>query len=411
MSSLIPSVSVPSTPAQNYAGSLAFEDRMAVLARLNAQAGLRCPETIVPPGTALIPYGEERRRALEAEVNALPLAADAIPAYLQRRALYQARDVRDSLGKLRMRADGKLERQLEGGKVGPAIGYNHTGLSQLVGFYGEALGTPSGMTRCLEFLNPSARAAAFNDMATRAEPKLGTEARVYRTIVHPVTQERFLRAVTSEKHVLAKGDGAAVAAQLSKQLPAGARLRITETWDRTTFEFFWPMSAREILVGDVVLARASVSISETKDISAQIIDGLLRVLCLNFTTAWYGDDTKFSTKHMGATFADRIGQAFTTSVNRISPFVQAFGDAYRVSLPGTRAELAEKATKVFELPAQTASAAVRLWDADGARSAGDTLGGFVNALTRASQELVLKQAEVVEEAAGRLIVEGWAALN
>lgn len=50
------------------------------------------------------------------------------------------------------------------------------------------------------------------------------------------------------------------------------------------------------------------------------------------------------------------------------------------------------------------------WDADGVKGAGDTRAGLVNALTRASKELVYANAAPVEAAAGRIISEGWAAL-
>lgn len=58
-----------------------------------------------------------------------------------------------------------------------------------------------------------------------------------------------------------------------------------------------------------------------------------------------------------------------------------------------------------------AESIVNAWAMDGARSAGTTLGGLVNAVTRAAQDLPLVQAEAAEVAAGRLVDEGLAALG
>jgi len=89
-----------------------------------------------------------------------------------------------------------------------------------------------------------------------------------------------------------------------------------------------------------------------------------------------------------------------------------FGDAYKDALPGsmTRGEVLQRAQRVFELPETTISLAQQLWDADGLKTAGDTRAGFVNALTRASQEQAITEAAITERVAGKVIATGWGAL-
>ena len=95
---------------------------------------------------------------------------------------------------------------------------------------------------------------------------------------------------------------------------------------------------------------------------------------------------------------------------KLEPFIQAFGDSYEVPLEGTPAELADRAVKALELP-MGAESIVNAWAMDGSRSAGMTMGGLVNALTRASQDLPVADAEEVEVAAGKLVDEGLKALG
>lgn len=416
--SVIPSFadSPASSPSPSYAGAKDFSARMALLRQLNTQAGFRMPGTIVPEGTALIPMGEAKKRALQEKMDALPFATDAIPAFLAAENALAPIDRLGRLSQLRMRPDGKLYRldSTQGG----GIGYTHTGLAQTLSFVGQHLGQPRNFCAGLEFLSPAPRAAGFNDVMERYAKGLSgfdaSQEHAFRTILHPSNGERFLRAVTSKKHVLDKGDGRAVAKALSAMLPAGAKIRITRAWDRIDFELFFPMMAREILVGDVVLGRAALSISETKDVSASAIGGLLRALCLNFTTAWYGAESRFTTKHMGDGFLSRVVGAFGERLKQITPFVQAFGDGYKTALPAaypTRPEVIARVAKVYALPEETATAAIASWDLDGARSAGNTLAGLANALTRASQEETMEAAEHTEMVAGVLIGQGWTALE
>jgi hypothetical protein len=375
---------------------------MALLHRLNAQAGYDLmPRTIVPEGTALIPYGEERLRALRADVNALPRAAEALDSTMDAYALLDARDVIDTVANLRMSPHtGKIARKLDTG----------------------AWGIPRGFTGALEWLAPKARAEAFNDLATRADERVkDLDKRVFRTILNP-NGERYLRAVTSQKHIGAKGNTARMCEAVKRVLQRlgldDARVRVVMTHDRTEIEVFFPMFDREIKVGDVALGRQRIVTSETKDMSAQVTDGLLRVLCLNFTTAWYGRGNEFTRRHVGDghNFLRGIASAMVDGLERLKPFVEAFGDAnsnpFPASMP-TRSEVLERAAKTFkgELPSGTWQASATLWDADGVSgTAGDTLAGLVNAMTRASQQMTLDDADAVERAAGRLVVEGWGAL-
>lgn len=428
---------------QTNAANLPLPQRMDVLRKLTESAGWGelMPGTIVPEGTALIPYGEQRLRALKQKVDSLPPAAEALSSAATSYAALSPVDVLDSVSRLRMdAATGKLFRALPPGSkgrvlglgesaalrlpadsvVGPKVGYSHTGLAQLIGMTGDALGIPRNFTAALEYLSPAARAAAANDVFTRAEErKVHLPKRVFRTILNR-NGERYLRAVTSEVHVGAAADTAKLCAAIRaalQRMGLDAKARVLITHDRTDVELFFPLYNREIRVGDVALGRARVVISETKDRAATVEEGLLRVLCLNFTTAWFGSGQEFSRRHVGngVNFLRLLAERLVTGLDRLAPFVQAFGDSYSNAFPAnlpTRAEVLARAAKVFrgELPAATWDAANTLWDADGLRSAGDTLAGLVNAMTRASQAMALDDADAVEAAAGRLTVEGWAAL-
>ncbi len=84
---------------------------------------------------------------------------------------------------------------------------------------------------------------------------------------------------------------------------------------------------------------------------------------------------------------------------------------YSPSFAPTRGEVITSAVKRFELPAKFGDSIAASWDMDRANGAGDTLAGLANAMTRASQELVIERASVIESAAGNLIKNGWGALT
>jgi len=394
-----------SSPTPAYVGEASFEERNAALKALAIEAGIRLPDTRVPEGESLLPIGEENKRKLASDVAKLPGVSDGLTAL---RSVITAQDARDSKVQIqRVRMDSE-----RAGLFGPgqnasdALAYTDSGFGHVVSY----LDGPRGTAGVLASLRPAARAAAFNDLAERARRN---DAVVIRTIVEPRSGRRVVRAVTSERHSLTTGDDTVIADAIAASVPAGAKLRVTKTPDRSDFELVWPAMDRELRVGDVALIALSISNSETKAGSLKVAPKLLRVLCYNFTTAYSeGADEEISLKHVGD-LRTKLPAAFARALKVVDPFVRAFGDAYKAAFPTfapTRGELLDRVAKKFELAESTLDLSGQLWDADGSKTAGDTLAGLVNALTRASQEQTMESAAVTERAAGRLIVEGWGAL-
>jgi hypothetical protein len=201
---------------------------------------------------------------------------------------------------------------------------------------------------------------------------------------------------------------------LNAALPDGARCRYTQTESRSDVEILWPAMTRELKVGDIALIGLHVSNSQTRQGAIRIVPKVLRVLCLNFTTAWgESADAEVSIIHLGEA-RKKFAEAMRNAIAVVEPFVIAFGDAYQTALPAfaaTRGEAIQKAVKKFELPAKFGDTVAASWDMDGSRGAGDTLAGLVNAMTRAAQELPIDRAGAIEQGAGRLIRNGWRELQ
>lgn len=411
-------VRTPIAAGQSYAGGLDSAGRMAVLRNLNSMAGYSAATTILPEGTALWDVGEENLRRHKADINSLPTMLQFSQAFLAAEQARDLKDVNDTMASMRMRPDsGKIFRVLPNGSAGGAVGYTMTGLSQMLSLYREHLGLPNGAAATLAYLSPKARAEAFNDISIRAQEKMihvrELPDRVFRTALNP-HGERYLRAVTSKQHCGIAGGYAAMVRQLAKMFPE-AKARAVRTEDRFDLDLIFPMHSREIKVGDVLHGTLGITLSETKDVRAAVRDALLRVLCANLTVRSYGKDAEFSRRHVGVAFVRDLATRIQEGWNRLSPFVEAFGDAYKDPFVGsmTRATTVERTFKVFneDLKAISAESVIQAWDLDGMQSAGNTRAGLVNALTRASQVINPESAEKVEAVAGRIIEQGWAALG
>lgn len=399
--------------AAPYVGDLPVEDRMRVLKALANEAGLRLPDTILAEGTALLPVGEEARRALKGEIDALPSFIDASRAL---RAVVRAEDPRDKptpVQRVRMHSSsGRLYGN--GYDAAKALGYTDAGFRHVIGFV-KPTSVRAGAADVLLSLPNGVRADAFNHWASVA--RSAEDEIVLRTIKNPASGARLIRAVTSERHSLATGDDTAVLGVLEAMpdVLRHAKMRVTRSWDRTDMEILWPALDRELRVGDIAKVAVRIVNSETKAGSLRVDAAVLRVLCYNFTTAWSADEDAedIALRHVGD-LQGKLPQAIKRALARVEPFVRAFGDAYRTALPQfapSRGEVLERVGKRFpELAESTLTAASELWDADGERSAGDTLAGLVNALTRASQRLSMAGAASVERAAGRLVARRWDAL-
>lgn len=396
----------------NHASNMTFEQRMELMKKLARDAGLRLPTTILPEGTALWDVGENNKRKLERELADLPDIFVALAGLAKRIELEHPVDVTGVPVQLvRMNQEnGRLYK--EGFDPGMAIGYTNSGFSQVANFIRPA-SVRNGYVSTLLSLSPGVRAMAFNEHAVKNTER---ESVTLRTIVEPVSRSTVIRAVTSPKHSLETGDDRMVIQSLTetsiKESLRGAKARITRGQNRSEFEIIWPAMARELKVGDLCYIGIRIRNSETKAGSLEVEVFILRVLCANFTTA-FSKDTEgetISIRHMGD-IRHKLVEAFARALRRAGPFVTAFADAYKNKLPKTRGEMLAMVGEAYDLPEYLLTEATTLWDADGLRSAGDTLAGLVNALTRASQNQDIEDASATERAAGDLISRGWDALK
>lgn len=405
------------TTDNRHARDMSYTERTAEAARLADAAGLRLPKTRVPEGESLWDVGEKNRRALEGQIEALPDAADGLAALRERIRREDPQDYDMPVGRVRL-GTGSGEVRMVGGQAAQASGYTRTAFGQLAAAVKPA-DAGIGWASTLLALPPAIRAQAFN---WAADAKLTDRPAVVRTLVEPVSGRRVIRALVSDKHSQTTGDDKAVADAL-QQMTAdtflgglkGAKLRVTRDHDRTDLEILWPAMAREIKTGDLVKIGVRVSNSETKRGSLVVAANVLRVLCYNFTTIESADEDAEEIRliHVGD-MGKRIEAAMVKALKRVEPFVLRFADAYREAFPAgtpTRGELLAKAVRVLGVGKDTAELAAKVWDADGDMSAGDTLAGLVNALTRASQTLDMAEGIAVEKAAGKLIARGFGVLD
>jgi Domain of unknown function (DUF932) len=402
------------TPTSTSFAHAGFETRMDVLKQLADMTGVRLPNTIIPEGESLIPYGQERQRALKEDIYSLPTLNQAFEALYNIRNEQAPQDVKVPVQRVRMsQANGGLYGL--GHDPAKALAYSTTAFGH-VGSFVKPASVTSGFHQTLLALPPAIRADAFNSFAERA-----TENRdvVMRTIKSPVRTSsgalqlrRSINAVVSERYTGVEDHD--LVRDLGYALPDGARVRYTQTESRSDLEIIWPAMSRELKVGDIALIAIQVTNSQTKQAAIRLTPKVLRVLCLNFTTAWgKGDEYDISVRHVGEARA-KFAAAIRDCIAVVEPFVRAFGDAYQSEFPTiapTRGEVIRRFIAAAKLPEQLGERMADLWDADGTMSAGNTLAGLANAATRASQTYAFAMAEPVEAYAGRVIREGWSAIG
>jgi hypothetical protein len=296
----------------------------------------------------------------------------------------------------------------------PPLGYSGTAFGQVASFIKPSTVT-AGFHQTLLALPPAIRADAFNSFAERSVESRDVILRTTKAPVRTssgIVLKRSIGAVVSERYSAVEDHD--LVRDLSYSLPDGARVRYTQTESRSDVEILWPAMSRELKVGDIALVCIQVTNSQTKQASIRLTPKVLRVLCLNFTTAWgKGDEYDISVRHVGEARA-KFARAIRDCIAVVEPFVHAFGDAYQNPFPAiapTRGEVVRKFLAANKLPEQLGERMAELWDADGLMSAGDTLAGLANAATRASQTMSFVMAEPVEAAAGRVIREGWSAIG
>lgn len=413
LSSPVSTETTPETASESvpYLGNNSFEDRSVALKAMARAAGIRLQETIVPEGTSLIQYGEERKARMAKDVAALPTLEEGLPAFVNAVREEKHVDVTVPMARVRMSAEnGGIYGQ--GNEKAP-LAYTRNAFSHLAEIY-KPDSVRSGFGSTLLALPEKLRSEVFN---WSAENKRVEENAVIRTFVSS-SGRRTIRAVTSDRHSLESGDDISIAQALAA-LPKGGKLRVTRSaaGEHSTFEVLFPMMARELKVGDVAMGAIRIQNSETKKGALRVDAQLLQVLCLNFTTAWSIDEEseELSLRHIGE-LSRRLPRVIQAAQKRIEPFVRAFGDAYKVAFPEfapTRGEILARVAKVYELPESTLDVAAQVWNTHASltdNAQRDTLAGLVNALTRAAQDETMVNAAAISDAAGKLVVNGWGAL-
>lgn len=401
MTPLVPSANAP------------FDERMKVLKQIAQVTGIRLPATIIPEGESLIPYGVERQRALQEDIYSLPTLAEAIQVLRDIRQEQHPKDTKIAIQRVRLNA-------VNGGIYGkgyegvPPLGYTETGFNQLAQFV-KPPSVSSGFTSTLLALPPAIRSEAFNyftENATEDKSVILRSARMPAIVNGAPILRRSINAVVSERYTGVEDHD--ILADVNSVLPDGARARYTQTENRSDLEILWPAMSRELKVGDIALIGVQITNSQVKKAAIRLVPKVLRVLCLNFTTAWgEGAENEISIRHIGEA-RQKFAIALRKAIDTVAPFVLAFGDAYQNRLPAfapTRGEAIGRFIKAFDLSEKFGPQIAGVWDADGAKSAGDTLAGLANAVTRAAQTLTLEGAEHYEKAAGRIVMQGWSALE
>lgn len=275
------------------------------------------------------------------------------------------------------------------------LAYTHTGLAQLVSY----VDTPRNFVAALEYLTPAARAAAFNDVVARSGEKRNVTLRTVQA-----GDKRLIRSTVSDRHSLETGDDLTLLDGLSAILPADAKARFVRQWDRSFYEVILPQNKLSLRrVGDVFF-KLLVTNSETKHGSLEIAGGLFTLVCLNGMTRMT-EGTEVSIRHIG-NLQSRISRYLRTATLGLEDFARQFDATFDVQLGMTRAEVVERAVKSLALPERVGTSMTALWDADGIHAGGDTLGGLVQAMTRASQQESYETAAHMESQAGRLVHDG-----
>lgn len=405
------------SPASPFLADLDVDLRLKAADLIARQVGIRLPPTRVPEGSSLWEVGEQAKRRLEQDFDALPSFTEAAAALRTRIAQEDPRDVPEvPIQHIRM----SPERAGLYGKdksAAHALGYTQAGLSHVSQFIKPPSVQQGFVQNLLAIQDPALRSQVFNYHAERAHGA-GVKPVTLRTIREPRSGVRVIRAVTSDKHSLETGDDSVIVRALTDGSVAGslavAKARITRELDHSYMELIWPAMKRQLKVGDIINVGLIVRNSETKAGALVVNPYVLRVACFNFTTVRSsGGEDEVNVRHVGD-LRTKLAEAFSNALRKVDPFVKRFADAYRTPLPGskTRGEMLQAVKAAFPfLPEATINDTSKMWDADGSLSAGDTLAGLVNAMTRASQTQTMELALDTERVAGDLIARGFDLLN
>lgn len=222
---------------------------------------------------------------------------------------------------------------------------------------------------------------------------------------------RVIRAVVSEIHSQEKGDDLSIIQSLRDLVASAgptAKLRVIRQWDYTSAELVIPTVAKKVGKGRTLYSRIQIVNSETKGGSYETLAGSMDLVCLNGMVA-PGNSSTFKVRHMGD-IGYRVRQSIKGAIDGAMDHLNTFAEAYETPLDKPRADILAAFGSAYELPESTVHAVQTLWDVDGEQSAGDTLAGLVNSITRYAQSQPVEQALETEKLAGEILHRGLSAL-
>ena len=356
----------------------------------------------LPAGEGLVPAEKILQRVARGW-QTWPDAQAARAQLITLEAQEQAMDVPVAINALRATRDtARLFSAAKPGAAQHAVGYTLLALRHLASFVDSA---PRGLANVLCDLPPALRAPILDHYT-------GQGARdVIMRMWRPGGGARCTRAVTSDRH--ADVSDSALAALFTPY--AGVKLQVSRSLSTTEIVALIPSTARHYAKGDIVCKRVTVSNNHVKGASLIVAGGTFQLGCLNGATRVV-DGVNDSVRHVGSAtrllrhVASLIEQAMANADGLITALEDAYAMPFPQALP-SRSEVLERVGKIATLPETLISDAARLWDADGAQlSAGNTLAGLVNSITRAAQLQPVTVAADAEAWAGATLMMGWQAL-
>jgi hypothetical protein len=355
------------------------------------------PEVLAENGLAVDAEKVLRRYRLE-ETPPLNQALDGLVARIERE---NPVDHRVSLTSMSMLPNGKLS----AGSAG--LIPTKKALSDLLGF----MEVPKNALACLLSLRPEARSVAMVDWLHQQRSDDFKKTVVARTSVAQ-NGARFIRAFVSTSHSAEYGDDLAAVTALRNVFEgrmSEVKARVARTLDRTDIEVLVPSASGFVKKGDAVIARVHITNSEVRSSGFEAHGGLLRLVCTNGMTR-EAEGTTHRIVHRGD-LRWRMKAAIEGSYTVVAPLIESLTLAGREPLALPRGDIisklehATKANKVA-VPASVWEALLHVWDLDGELSAGDTVAGLANALTRAAQQYSYDEASRIEAFAGDLVTLG-----
>ena len=138
--------------------------------------------------------------------------------------------------------------------------------------------------------------------------------------------------------------------------------------------------------------------------------GSFNLVCLNGMVRQGRNNSEYKVRHMGD-IGYKVRQSIKGAIEAVQEHLATFATAYSTTFPAnqTRASIINHFIGHNSLPEDTGFSLNTLWDVDGERSAGNTLAGLVNAVTRHAQGQSVQAALETEALAGETLHKGFGA--